>query len=254
MIDVSRGDAPIVLALPHTGTGVPDDIAATLTAQGRALVEADWHIDRLYSNSGLDLTRVRAPVHRCVIDMDRPPGDLRLCPMLDATGRSIYDDGTEPAGAEIARRVAAYHAPYHAAVAAELRRLRDKHGVAILYECRQAWPYTPKDCPADLPDFDICTDASRSCAPSVEKSVHPRCRATGRATGLNAGPPGGWTLRHHGRPEEGIHAIAVTVAPGTYMDLAAPTRWREDRAMALRPILYRVLSDLIELVHERQLR
>ena len=49
-------------------------------------------------------------------------------------GRSIVT-GRNPIAAEVARRCAAYHAPYHAALQAELDRVRAIHGFAVLYDC-----------------------------------------------------------------------------------------------------------------------
>ena len=46
-VDVTRGDSPLVLGLPHTGTYVPAEVAAKLNARGRGLDDTDWHIDRL---------------------------------------------------------------------------------------------------------------------------------------------------------------------------------------------------------------
>ena len=38
-VTVIPGDGPIVLAQPHSGTFVPQDIAANLTARGRKALE-----------------------------------------------------------------------------------------------------------------------------------------------------------------------------------------------------------------------
>ncbi|MBD3663698.1 N-formylglutamate deformylase [Sulfitobacter aestuariivivens] len=264
MIEVTQGNSPIVLGLPHTGTDIPSDVSACLNDTGRAMADTDWHIHQLYSDLGLDLTRVRTPIHRYVIDVNRAPDDVSLypglnttglCPLTDFDGDAIYHDGKEPDDREIARRKALYHQPYHAALAAELERVRDKYGVAILYDChsiRSVIPYLFDD---TLPDFNIGTNSSRSCAASVEKSVHTRCRAaTSYSCVLNGRFKGGFTTRHYGRPEENIHAIQMELAQSTYLDETPPWIYREDKAARLRPILYRILNDLSELIYERQLR
>lgn len=260
MIEVTQGSGPIVLGLPHTGTDVPPEVWEGLNDTGRALADTDWHIDRLYRDLGLDMTRVRTPVHRYVIDVNRSPDGASLypgqnttglCPTTDFEGAPIYLEGRAPDAAEVERRREQYHAPYHAALSAELTRVRDKFGVALLYDChsiRSVIPYLFKD---TLPDFNIGTNSSTSCAPAVEKSVYTRCRASGRSTVLNGRFKGGWTTRHYGQPSENIHVIQMELSQITYMDERAPWTYRDDKAEQLRLTLYRILNDLTELVHER---
>ena len=47
-IEIVRGDSPLVLGLPHTGTEIPEDCLARLNDTGRALADTDWHIYQLY--------------------------------------------------------------------------------------------------------------------------------------------------------------------------------------------------------------
>ncbi|WP_025031883.1 N-formylglutamate amidohydrolase, partial [Nitratireductor aquibiodomus] len=83
---VKRGDSPLVLVLPHTGTYVPDDIWANLNAEGRLLRDTDWHIDRLYNGLIEGATTVRATFHRYVIDANRDPSGQSLYPGQTTTG------------------------------------------------------------------------------------------------------------------------------------------------------------------------
>jgi N-formylglutamate deformylase len=263
MIEVTRGDSPIVLGLPHTGTDVPAEIGKKLNERGRALADTDWHIDRLYRDLGLDLTRVRTPVHRYVIDVNRGPEDASLypgqnttglCPLTDFDGASIWRAGQEPDAAEVARRTELYHAPYHAALAAEVARVKERYGTVILYDCHSIRSSIPYLFDGTLPDFNIGTNSSTSCSSGVEKSVATRCRAAeGYTHVVNGRFRGGWTTRHYGRPQDQVHAIQMELSQKTYMEETAPWTWRQDRADRLRPILYRILSDLVELVHERRL-
>lgn len=264
MIEVVQGGGPIVLGMPHTGTDVPPEIWQRLNNEGRALADTDWHIDRLYNGLGHDVTTVRTPVHRYVIDVNRGPDDASLypgqnttglCPVTDFDGRAIYLDGQEPDSAEIVRRKDAFHAPYHAALSTEIERVKAKHGAVILFDChsiRSVIPYLFDD---KLPDFNVGTNSSTSCAQVMERSVHMRCRAAQSYTCvLNGRFKGGWTTRHYGQPADDIHAIQMELAQSTYMDEAAPWTWRADKAERLRPILYKILNDLTEIVHERQIR
>ena len=67
-VTVDQGSGPIVLGLPHTGTFVPDDVAAGLNDNGRKLADTDWHIDQLYGGLLAGVTTVKANFHRYVID------------------------------------------------------------------------------------------------------------------------------------------------------------------------------------------
>jgi N-formylglutamate deformylase len=105
-VEVTRGDGPVVLGMPHTGTFVPPDIMARLNDVGRTLSDTDWHIDRLYDGLLPGLTVVRATFHRYVIDANRPPDGASLypgqnttglCPVTDFDGRDIYHAGEAPA-------------------------------------------------------------------------------------------------------------------------------------------------------------
>ena len=264
MIEVVQGGGPIVLGLPHSGTDVPADIWETLNETGRALADTDWHIDRLYNGLGHDVTTVCTPIHRYVIDVNRGPDDASLypgqnttglCPLTDFDGRAIYLEDQEPDNAEIARRRDTFHTPYHRALSTELARVKAKHGAAILYDCHSIRSVIPYLFERTLSDFNIGTNLSTSCAPSVERSVDMRCRAAQAYTSvLNGRFKGGWTTRQYGQPAENIHAIQMELAQSTYMDEAPPWRWRSDKAERLRPILYRILNDLTDLIHERQIR
>ena len=51
MVELNSGNSPVILAFPHTGTDVPDDIRAKLNDTGRKLTDTDWHIHELYRDS-----------------------------------------------------------------------------------------------------------------------------------------------------------------------------------------------------------
>ena len=258
MIEVKQGNGPIVLGLPHTGTEVPDDVRHVLNDRGRALADTDWHIHHLYDGLLEGVTTVRTPIHRYVIDVNRAPdgeslypgqNTTGLCPLTDFDGHPIYRDGMEPEEDEIARRCDLYHAPYHAALSTELERVKAKHGVAILYDCHSIRSVIPYLFDNTLPDFNIGSNSSTSCAQAVEKTVDEICRsATDYISILNGRFKGGWTPRHYGRPHEGVHAIQMELAQSTYMAETPPWTYDTWKADRLRPHLARILNALQALV------
>jgi N-formylglutamate deformylase len=262
-VEVTRGTGAIVLGLPHTGLEVPPEVWAGLNARGQALADTDWHIDRLYSGLRGDVTVVRQGVHRYVIDVNRGADDASLypgqattglCPVTDFDGEPIHLPGHAPDQAEVAARIAAHHSPYHAALSTELARVRAIHGVAILYDCHSIRSRIPHLFDGILPDFNIGTNLSTSCAPLVEKTVENICRAApGYSTVVNGRFRGGWTTRHHGQPDKGIHAIQMELAQSTYMEEVAPWRWHEGRAARLRATLAQILDALQSLAERKVL-
>ncbi len=252
-VEVSRGDGPIVLGLPHTGTWLPDDIRAGLNPRGLTLRDTDWHLHELYAGLSPGVTTVRATFHRYVIDANRDPSGeslypgqntTSLVPLTDFDGEPICEEF--PDKAEVERRRLSWHAPYHAALAAEMARVRDAHGVAILWDCHSIRSRLPYLYVGTLPDLNIGTNKGRSCAPEVERLVTAACAAAqGYSHILNGRFMGGWTTRHYGRPAEGFHAIQMELAQSTYLAAEAPP-WSYDtvKAERLRRLLAQILSDL----------
>ncbi len=255
-VEISRGDSPVILGLPHTGTWLPDDIRARLNDRGLGLDDTDWHIHTLYDGLLSGATTVRATFHRYVIDANRDPSGQSLypgqnttglVPLTDFDGRPIWD--TAPGDAEIQARRAAYHAAYHAAVEAELRRVRALHGVAILYDCHSIRSQIPFLFDGTLPDFNIGTDNGTTCAPQIEAAVRRICEAAkGYSSVLNGRFKGGWTTRHYGRPETGIHAIQMELAQSAYLtEERAPWSYDRNKAERLRAHLSGILNILADM-------
>lgn len=46
-LQIHRGDAPLLVAFPHTGTDLPPGIEPALQSPWLARKDADWWIDRL---------------------------------------------------------------------------------------------------------------------------------------------------------------------------------------------------------------
>lgn len=255
VFEIHRGDSPVVLGMPHTGTEVPPAIAERLNANGRLLADTDWHIHTLYAGLLPGVTAVRATFHRYVIDANRDPegkslypgqSTTGLVPETDFDGKPIWKDGAAPDAADIAARVAGFHAPYHAALAAEIARVKAIHGVAILYDCHSIRSNIPFLFEGKLPDFNIGTDNGRTCDPAIEKAVADVAgSAAGYTSVLNGRFKGGWTTRHYGKPETGVHAVQMEMAQDTHLVAeAAPFAYDSAKAARLRVTLGEILRRL----------
>lgn len=258
-VEVVQGDSPVVLGLPHTGTDVPPEVRTRLTPLGQSLADTDWHIHRLYDGLLPGVTTVRATFHRYVIDANRDPSGASLypgqnttglIPQTDFDGEPLWHD--PPDAAETAGRLARYHTPYHAALAAELERVRERHGVVVLYDCHSIRSRIPFLFDGLLPDFNIGTNHGVTCDPRVAETVQGLCaKASGLTHIVNGRFTGGWTTRHYGRPAEGLHAIQMELAQSAYLSAEAPP-WSYDAAKAatLRGTLGPILHALAALAPE----
>lgn len=254
---VTRGEGPIVLGMPHVGTHVPADIADRLNDEGRVLRDTDWHIEDLYRNLIPGLTVIQANFHRYVIDANRDPSGQSLYPGASTTGliptttfdgTPIWKDGAEPSIAQTAELLAQWHAPYRAALMAEMARVRAQHGVAILFDCHSIRSVIPWLFDGILPDFNTGTNNGTTCAATVESAVADEAAAFGHSHVLNGRFKGGWTTRHYGRPTEGFQAIQMELAQSSHLaGEEPPFALDPTKSAALRPLLARMLTRLTHL-------
>jgi len=255
-VEVTEGDGPLILGLPHTGTWLPPEIHDQLNARGRALTDTDWHVERLYQNLAPDATTVRATFHRYVIDANRPPdgeslypgqNTTGLVPLTDFDGESIWS--RHPDAAEVEARRRQFHMAYHAALAAQVARVKARHGVAILYDCHSIRSHIPFLFDGRLPDFNIGTVNGTSCDPRVERLVAENCnKAKGYSAILNGRFTGGWTTRLYGQPDQGVHAIQMELAQITHLATEEPPfAYEPEKAARLRVVLRAILEGLTAL-------
>ena len=255
LVEICEGDSPVILGLPHTGTFLPAEIVARLNARGQLLADTDWHIHRLYDGLLPGATTVRATFHRYVIDANRGPDDASLypgqnttglVPLTDFDGRPIWTE--PPTEDDIADRRVRYHAPYHAALSAQIDRIRTRHGVAILYDCHSIRSHIPFLFDGTLPDFNIGTNLGATCDPRIQNVVSDIVKATGRTWVLNGRFKGGWTTRHYGDPRNGVHAIQMELAQATHLTQESPPfDYDPEKAAQLRATLADILHQLAAL-------
>lgn len=253
MIRVERGDAPLIVSIPHAGIEIPEGLGG-LRDPGLARYDADLHVDRLYAFAGaLGATIVRTTISRTVIDMNRDPSGVSLypghtttglCPTETFDGAPLYREGREPDAAEIERRRGEWFDPYHAALGTEIARLRALHPRIVLYDAHSIRSVVPRLFEGALPLFNIGTNSGASCDPALTELVETICRASG-STVVNGRFKGGWITRHYGQPAQGVHAIQMELAMRAYLDEVAPAEWppawdaarAEDCITALRLVL-----------------
>lgn len=253
--DITIGRSPLLVAQPHGGICIPDNVIAKLNPLGRELADTDWHISKLYDGLVDDATVVSTPVHRYVIDANRDPGDeslypgqntTGLCPVTTFDGQPIYLPGKEPDGDEIRVRLEKYHQPYHEQLQQQLARIHQIHGFVILYDCHSIRSKVPYLFDGRLPDLNIGTNGATSCDSSIQRLIENVCDRHQQYTRVSNGRfKGGWTTRQYGRPETGYHAIQMELAQCNYMLESAPWTYSLQKSEKLREVLRGILLCLV---------
>ena len=245
-----EGELPLLISVPHDGCHVPDDLRARMTPAGLAVPDTDWHVAELYDFArDLGASMQVANYSRYVVDLNRSatddvlyPGQIvtGLCPEQTFSGEDIYFEGgvTEE---EKAARISRYWRPYHARIESTLAAMRAKHGYALLWDAHSIPSIVPRLFDGELPELNIGTNSSKSCAASIEAAVMEVASANPYSAVLNDRFKGGYITRHYGDPENRVCAIQLEIAQRAYMD-ETTTVFDVEKARRLRATLRQLLE------------
>jgi len=260
---VTRGDAPLIVSIPHSGIAIPAAMEARYVSLRLARRDADWWVHRLYDFAPtLGVTVVRTEFSRSVIDVNRDPSGqslypgqntTELCPTTTFDGEPLYRPGEAPDDAEIAARRTAYFEPYHGAIAGEIARLRQRYRTVVLFDAHSIRSRIPRLFDGELPNFNIGSNSGASCDAMLTATVEAVCASTKFSRVTNGRFKGGWTARHYGKPQDGVHAIQLELACRGYMDEPNhvspdnwPTLYDDARAGDMRRALKRILEACLQ--------
>ncbi|QZP06853.1 N-formylglutamate amidohydrolase [Caenibius sp. WL] len=267
---------PILLAVPHAGQVYPSSLLAMMRDPRRNAVRLeDRHIDRVAryaaAETGAGLLVAHAP--RAMIDLNRSPDDVdhdmirygrdsapRRTPPgwrtrngLGLVPRRLPDVGELWTGqlgeADLAARLDGIHTPYHEALGAVLRRMRDRWGMALLLDIHSMPPLTPR--PAGTP-APVCVLGDRfgaSCDAGLANAAQEHLRDAGLTVAANRPYAGGYVLDRHAAPRQGIHALQIEFCRSLYLDsrLMEPTEGVAATGAILAGLIRR-LSDEVALI------
>lgn len=252
-----RGNTPLLISLPHVGTAIPDALRADLVERAGDVEDTDWHLDQLYGFARARGASLLVPRYsRYVIDLNRPPentpmyagvNNTELCPTRFFTGEALYRDGCEPTPEQIAQRREAYWRPYHAALAAELARVKSLHGHAVLFDGHSIKSELPWLFEGRLPDLNLGTVGGISCDPSLRQALMGLLNVQRHFSHVvDARFRGGYITRHYGQPSERVHAVQLEMCWCCYMMEAAPYAVDAARLAPLTPLLRGLVQTLID--------
>lgn len=236
---LTRGEAPLIVSFPHSGTYVPPEIEARMTPAALSLPDTDWHVPKLYTFlDAMGASHIEATHSRYVVDLNRPPDDQELyagqkktglVPIDTFKGEPLYRDGETPTGEEIADR-RKYWQPYHDALAQELSRIKAIHGAVILWDAHSIESVLPELFEGRLPDLNLGTFDGKACDKDIADTTLAAAQASGFNAVLNGRFKGGYITRHYGDRKKGINAIQLEMAQAIYMDEGPPFTYRADKA------------------------
>jgi N-formylglutamate deformylase len=252
-----RGNSPLLVSVPHTGTVLPASLRERLVPRAAAVEDTDWHLERLYAfaiDMGASLIVPR--YSRFVVDLNRPREDTPmyagvnntgLVPTRFFTGDPLYREGQEPGAADIEECIGRYWQPYHDALDNELMRLRSVHGHAVLFDAHSIKSTLPWLFEGTLPALNLGTVSGRSCAASLAAQLSRVLSGQQRFSHVVDGRfKGGYITRRYGRPHENLHAVQLEMCWRCYLDEARPHEWDEARASEVRPLLRALLQSMLD--------
>lgn len=218
--EIIDGAADVLLLCDHASSAVPDDIAlgveAHVMARHVAIDIGAGPLNRALAGK-IGAPAVLGTVSRLVIDLHREPDHPGLIP-LESDGHAVSGN----AGVSRDERIARFHAPYHRAIATEVRCRRPNLIVAI-------HSFTPRLEAGNAPQRRwevgvLYNRDTRAAAPAVAWLA-----AQGLITGDNEPYSGrllNATLNRHAEAN-GIPSVSIEVRNDLIGDDAGVARWAD---------------------------
>ena len=240
-----RQIAPVVFASPHSGTNYPPNFVAASPLDILSLRKSeDSFVDVLFSAApDLGMPLLRALFPRAYIDPNREP--FELDPMmfedtlpdyantqssrvkaglgtiarLVSSGHEIY--GGKLWFKEAAERINTNYRPYHRQLRELLDQTRQAFGCYLLVDCHSmpsvGGPHDP-DAGRRRADIVLGDCFASTCDDKIISIVEDIFKEHGYQVTRNRPFAGGFSTRHYGNPQQGLHALQIEINRALYMD------------------------------------
>lgn len=240
---------PVLIAVPHAGRAYPDAVVARMREPALAQLRLeDRHVDRLgiaiaretgaallvahAPRALLDLNRAEDDVDWDMIEGGRPEripapepgqrGNARARSGLGLVPRRLPGSGEIWRGrlsrGELAERTEHIHRAYHTMLAAELARIREEWGAALLIDLHSMPPLRPLEGEVHAPVLVLGDRFGASCHPALMGRALGHLEARGVPAAQNRPYSGGYVLDRHGAPQHAVQAMQIEVCRATYLD------------------------------------
>jgi N-formylglutamate amidohydrolase len=199
-------------------------------------------VDELYASApNVGASFIVSRVSRYVVDLNRAETDVDAETVVGAPAspraprgvvwrlttdneRSISAPLTT---AELEARLDQIHRPYHAALAETVRRKMERFGVCVVLAAH-SMPSVGRtghgDTNTQRADVVPGTQGRTTAHASLIDLVERHAQAAGLSVKHDEPYRGGYTTRHWGRPNHGVHAVQVELARRLYMNEAVLTK------------------------------
>jgi N-formylglutamate amidohydrolase len=214
---------PLVISLPHCSSALPPEIAPTLALTPlQALVEADLGTAEIFAGLPV-LAMVAADWSRLAVDLNRDPanlGEQGVVARLSFGGLPVFRPGQEPDPAEVQRRIAVYHRPYHQRLAQALAT----PGIKAFLDCHAMDPVGPPQAPdAGRPRAQVVLGnrMGQTCSMEMLERLGEAFSRQGLEVAYNKPYSGGYITQRYGPGllARGLMAAQIELNKGLYLDL-----------------------------------
>lgn len=239
---------PVLLSVPHAGRCYPDDLLANLRVSPAELLRLeDRYADRLVqpalaagvptlvahsARAWIDLNRAENDIDSSMLSGSmlspaavpsaKTRGGLGLIPRRLQSSGELWRKPIDPA--DVARRIAHVHRPYHQTMSHMLEDMRARFGIAILLDVHSMPPIPAQRSPSQYgsegPKIVVGDRFGRSAAAVYAELVLAHVRSQNIEGSLNSPYSGAYILAQHGRPDANIHALQLEVDRSLYLDSA----------------------------------
>jgi N-formylglutamate amidohydrolase len=235
LIRPARGERHLVVEVPHAGLAIPDDVRAQLrVGPSEVLRDADLYVDRLWAGAADEgASTLVANVSRYVVDLNRAEDDVdrdvvpdHPAPRPTQSRGVVWRTTTDGLPALVSdrlpygsleARLARYHRPYHAALAAEVDRKVACFGHALVVAAH-SMPSTNRPGGPRRADVVPGSRGGTTTHRRVLEVIESHFRGAGLSVRHDDPYRGGFTTQRYGRPHEGLHAVQIELNRALYVD------------------------------------
>ena len=252
--DFIQGDSPLLVSMPHSGLRLTPEVASTLIPEALDLPDTDWHIPQLYDFlEAMGVSVIKANYSRYVIDLNRPEDNkplysgktTGLFPHILFNEKSMFKPEAVVDKTHQQACIEHIWRPYHQQLTAELARIKQTFGYAILFDAHSIRAQVPMLFEGTLPDFNMGTNDGAACSPKLLQAAEHAMSGTPYSQVSNGRFKGGYITRSHGQPSDDMHAFQLELSQATYMQDGDSYRLDNGKCAQVRPQLKLLIEALV---------